>query len=618
MRVGINVASATDRFRGGTGTFVDGLLDGLAARTDVEVVILASPAAAAREAWLRPGRRWQQEIVVEPAAASFGFASIGSAEPVAALVRRLGLDVWFTPHTLPAPAILPCATVGAILDVQHEDLPGLYAPRERARRALVYETIARTCNRVLTLSAFSQARIAARYQLDPARIDVVPLGPPAWTRAAREGTPPHAEPTLQTPYLFYPATTWRHKNHGTLIEALARVRARGIALDLVLTGLEGEAHGEVLTAIAANGLDGHVAWLGHVDEQRLRSLYDRAVAVAVASRYEGFGLPVVEGWARGVPVVTSDAASLAELAGDAALTVPPLDVDRWVEALSAVATTPALRERLRQAGARRVAGFSFEIAAARAVAAFAAAAAEGPRGAAEPRHVGPDRSFRGRCRYFLQAPAPGTLELTARTAWQADWRIALDQRTTGQPLAESERTSRGCGVEATFAVDTAPASLGLTVTVGEGGEADLAHLTVLTLRLADGTVLDCLPALEAGAHEETLEEGLARAIVHLRGLADRGIRRLALYGAGSHTTQLIARLARERAAVVAVIDDEPGEPAFGGVPRVTPDAWPTLAADAVVLSSRTFEPVLAARAARWLPADVPLVRLYTDNEPVQE
>ena len=285
MRVGINLASATDRFRGGTGTFVDGLLDGLAARTDVEVVILASPAAAAREVWLRPGRNWQQEIVVEPAAASFGFASIGSVEPVAALVRRLGLDVWFTPHTLPAPAVLPCATVGAILDVQHEDRPELYAPRERARRALVYETIARTCSRVLTLSAFSQARIAARYQLDPARIDVVPLGPPAWTRAPRVAAPPSSTP--RTPYLLYPATTWRHKNHVTLIEALARVRARGIALDLVLTGLEGEAHGEVLAAIAALGLDGHVDWLGHVDENRLRSLYDGALAVAVAVALRG-------------------------------------------------------------------------------------------------------------------------------------------------------------------------------------------------------------------------------------------------------------------------------------------------------------------------------------------
>jgi alpha-1,3-rhamnosyl/mannosyltransferase len=615
VRVAINLASASDRFRGGTGTFVDGLLDGLAARTDVEVVIIASPAAAARGVWARPSVPWHQEIVVEPAASSFGFASIGSAQPVAALVRRLGIDVWFTPHTLPAPAVLPCPTVGAILDVQHEDLPELYAPRERARRALVYETIARTCTRVITLSAFSRARIAARYLLDPARIDVVPLGPPAWTRAPRVDAPRVEAPTGPTPYLLYPATTWRHKNHVTLIEALARVRARGIALDLVLTGLEGEAHGEVLAAIARHGAGAHVAWLGHVDEDRLRSLYDGALAVALPSRYEGFGLPVVEGWARGVPVVASDAASLGDLAGDGALLVPPLDVDRWVEALSAVATTPALREQLRQAGARRVAGFSFDVATDRALSAFAAAAVEGPRGAAEPRHVGPDRSFRGCCRYLVQVPAPATLELVGDSAWRADWNIRLEQRTSGAPPAMSERTSAGQRVDAAFAVDVAPASLALTVTVGEGGETDLAHLSCLTLRLADGTALDCLPALDAGAHEETLEEGLARAIVQLRGLCDRGIRRLALYGAGSHTMQLIARLAPEPAAVVAVIDDQPGDAAFAGVPRVTPDAWPTLVADAVVLSSRTFEPVLAARAAQWLPAGVPLVRLYSDNGP---
>jgi glycosyltransferase involved in cell wall biosynthesis len=609
VRVAINLASATDRFRGGTGTFVDGLLDGLAGRTDVDVVIVASPAAAAREVWLRPGTDWHQEIVVEPAAASFGFAAIGETAPVAALVRRLGIDVWFTPHTLPAPAVLPCATVGAILDVQHEDLPELYAPRERARRSLVYGAIARTCTRIVTLSGFSRARLAERYLVDQSRIDVVPLGPPAWTREPR----PASAAVAPTPYVLCPATTWRHKNHDTLIAALARVRAAGVGLDLLLTGLEGEAHGDVLSAIAAHGLEDHVTWLGHVDAQRLRELYDGALAVAVPSRYEGFGLPVVEAWARGIPVVASRAASLAELAGDAALMVAPLDVEAWARALTELAASPARRDALRAAGTRRVGDYSFDAAAARAVAAFAAAAAEGPRPAPEPRHVGPDRSFRGRCRYVFQAPAPGRLQVAADAAWRADWRILFEQATAAASPGLAERAETGARIEASFAIDAAPASLVLAVTVGEGGSTDLAHLSALTLTLADGTALDCLPAVEAGAHEETLEEGLARAIVQLRGLADRGIRRLALYGAGSHSTQLIARLAAEPADVVAVIDDTPGETVFEGVPRVTPDAWPTLAADAVVLSSRTFEPVLAARAARWLPPHVPLVRFYSDE-----
>ena len=226
-RLAINLASATDYLRGGTRY----VRRRPARRTGADGRRGSTSCSSSRlpplrhDLWMRPGAVWHQEIVVEPAASSFGFASIGDPSAIAALVRRLGIDVWFTPHTLPAPPVLPCATVASILDVQHEDLPELYAPRERARRALVYETIARTCNRVLTLSAFSQARIAERYRLDPARIDIMPLGPPAWTQAPRVEAPPGP-----TPYLLYPATTWRHKNHVTLIEALrAGAQSRPLA-----------------------------------------------------------------------------------------------------------------------------------------------------------------------------------------------------------------------------------------------------------------------------------------------------------------------------------------------------------------------------------------------------
>ena len=411
MRVAINLASAADRFRGGTGTFVDGLLDGLATRPDVDVVIVSSPSAAARGAWSRARASWHQEIVADAAAASFGFASLGDPDAIAALVRRLGVDVWFTPQTLPAPAVLPCATVGAILDVQHEDLPELYAPRERARRALVYEAIARTCTRVVTLSAFSRDRIAARYGLDASRLDIVPPALPAWTAAPRV-----AVDAPGAPYVLYPATTWRHKNHVTLIEAVARLRETGVALDLILTGLEGEAHADVLDTIARCRLDDSVRWLGHVDEARLRTLYDGAVLVAVPSRYEGFGLPVVEAMARGVPVVAADAASLPAVAGDAALLVPALDVAAWAEALRLVTGDAGLRDRLTAAGRQRLAGFSADAGTTALVEALERAAGEGPRTGSGPQHVGPDRSFRGCCRYLLQAPAPATLEVAWRSA----------------------------------------------------------------------------------------------------------------------------------------------------------------------------------------------------------
>jgi hypothetical protein len=164
-----------------------------------------------------------------------------------------------------------------------------------------------------------------------------------------------------------------------------------------------------------------------------------------------------------------------------------------------------------------------------------------------------------------------------------------------------------------FAVPAAPAGLMLALHVGEGTARDLAALTRLSLQLDDGTELDFLPGLDRTGIEETLEEGLAHAVVRLRGLGERGHRRLALYGAGSHSARLIEGLAGEAVTVVAVIDDRPSAAALAGVPVVAPGAWAGLGADAVVLSSRTFEPLLAARAATWLPAGVPLIRLYTDE-----
>jgi glycosyltransferase involved in cell wall biosynthesis len=603
IRVAVNLAAAADRFRGGTGTFVDGLLDSLASLgSAIDVVIVASPAASALGVWRRPGTSWRHEVFMEEAARSFGFAALGDDGAVAALVRRLKIDVWLTPHTLPAPPVPPCATVGAILDVQHEDLSELYAPRERARRALVYETIARTSTRVITLSAFSRDRIAARYRVDPRRLDVVPLAPPAWTRQPRTG---HAT-AVPRPYVLYPATTWRHKNHVTLIDALACVRTSGTDVGLVLTGLEGEAHPEVVERVAAHRLAPYVTWHGHVDEDRLRALYDGAAVVAVPSRYEGFGLPVLEAMARGVPVVASTAASLPEVAGEAAMLVPPLDAGAWAEALSGILTDERLAGRLRAAGALRAQAFAPAHAAARLRDSLLQAAADGPAASMSPRHCGPDRSFAGCCRYFLQAPTAGTLEVRGSAGEAEGWTMTFEATANGEPAAPHVRDGEGA-FEATWTIPAAPASVRVAIEA-----AGPATLEALILRLVDGTVLDLLPSIDGGGPEETLDESLARAVVRLHALAAaRGLRRLALYGAGSHSRLLIARLAGGPCTVAGVIDDAPKADRFENLPLVPPARWASLDADALVLSSRGAEPQLAARAAAWLPAGVPLVRLHT-------
>jgi glycosyltransferase involved in cell wall biosynthesis len=113
-----------------------------------------------------------------------------------------------------------------------------------------------------------------------------------------------------------------------------------------------------------------VKFLGWVDTEELEELYASACCFVFPSLYEGFGLPVLEAMARGVPVATSGRASLKEVAGDAALLFDPEDEESIAEAIERILTDRALAERLRTAGLERARRFSWTAAAEGTVASY--------------------------------------------------------------------------------------------------------------------------------------------------------------------------------------------------------------------------------------------------------
>ena len=148
-----------------------------------------------------------------------------------------------------------------------------------------------------------------------------------------------------------------HKNLVALLEALASMPDRPI---LVLAGYPTVFEQTLRSRAQALGVADDVRWPGWLDSSELEGLWAIATAFVFPSLYEGFGLPVLEAMARGVPVVCSTAASLPEVAGDAALMFDPLDRRALADALALVLAGGPEVERLKQAGLARAALFTWE------------------------------------------------------------------------------------------------------------------------------------------------------------------------------------------------------------------------------------------------------------------
>jgi glycosyltransferase involved in cell wall biosynthesis len=159
------------------------------------------------------------------------------------------------------------------------------------------------------------------------------------------------------PFVLFVGTLKSHKNVPALLDAMERVRRRGLDHELVLAGKKDKRSGELLSRIS------RLSWvrvLGEVTDPALCCLYNLADLFVLPSFREGFGLPVLEAMACGAPVICSNRSSLPEIAGDAALFFDPLRVDALEELIYNVLINRELREKMSKAGMDRARHFSWE------------------------------------------------------------------------------------------------------------------------------------------------------------------------------------------------------------------------------------------------------------------
>jgi glycosyltransferase involved in cell wall biosynthesis len=232
--------------------------------------------------------------------------------------------------------------------------------RAKGMRVLV-PAAARRSHRVIADSLSTREDLIGLLGLPAERIDVVPLGVGAQGRAR-----PLAEADVRArlslggrPVVLSLSAKRPHKNLLALIGALARIASAERPM-LVLAGYPTEHEARLRERARTLGLDDDVRFPGWLSDAEVEGLWAIAAAFVFPSLYEGFGLPVLEAMARGVPVASSNASSLPEVAGDAALMFDPHDEAAIAGALARLLSDRALAERLIDAGRARAREFTWE------------------------------------------------------------------------------------------------------------------------------------------------------------------------------------------------------------------------------------------------------------------
>jgi len=249
-------------------------------------------------------------------------------------------------------------------DLQHLHFPQFFTPLQSLDREVQYRTFCQQAHFVAAMTNWVKQDLIKQYALPPEKVIVVPRAPVL--TAYPTPTPDDMLKTRQKfslpdNFIFYPAQTWPHKNHLALLKALAILRDQfGLIVPLVSSGKQNDFFPQIEKGIQQLQLTQQVQFLNFVSPLELQCLYRLSRAMVFPSKFEGWGLPLVEAFLAETAVTCSNVTSLPQLAGDAALLFnpdQPLEIAATIHRLWVDST---LRQQLVERGKKNVARFSLE------------------------------------------------------------------------------------------------------------------------------------------------------------------------------------------------------------------------------------------------------------------
>ena len=280
-------------------------------------------------------------------------------------VRRHRLDVLFNPG-FTAPVFCPCPSVTVFHDLQHKRHPEFFRWFDLPFWRLLLWLSAHRSRLLVAVSQATRADLLHYYRIPPEKVLVIPHGVEhVFCEISNKRIQIKPEHCLLAVSTLHP-----HKNLDRLIRAFAHFHRSHPDFRLVIAGMRGFHATELEKLIAELGLQAAVRLTGWVSRNELAELYLRAWAFINPTLFEGFGMPVLEALAAGIPTACSSIEPLRSLAGEAALLFDPQSEAALLDAIERIATDSKLRARLAAAGPRRAADFSWRQAAEQTLAAL--------------------------------------------------------------------------------------------------------------------------------------------------------------------------------------------------------------------------------------------------------
>lgn len=281
---------------------------------------------------------------------------------MARAIKRYGIDLFFSPECyIPLRCKIP--VLSTVHDINFEHNKHYLKPSHQLYMNYFASRFAHRSTRLATVSEYSKRDIVATYGVESGRVDVVYNG-------VNEGYHPLTESARQQvrdeysegcPYYIFIGTILKRKNLATLLSAFDKVKESDTAgTKLLVVGNRVWWQDELAEAFDAMRHKDDVIFLGRTSQDRLFNLLGSAVAMVYPSLFEGFGIPILEGFSAEVPVITSNCTAMPEVAGDAAILVDPTDVEAMADAMVRVVADDELRKALITKGREQRARFSWD------------------------------------------------------------------------------------------------------------------------------------------------------------------------------------------------------------------------------------------------------------------